>query len=120
MEGWTTTKLGNVAALIVHGIAPKYVEKGGILVVNQGCVRGHRIDLSEARRHDTTTKPVNHERQLRLGDVLVNSTEVYRHAIGLVSMAGLPVRREPWRVRSVEGGIGARRCAHPRRLEPCP
>src|SRR5947209_18357505 len=34
--------------------------------------------------------------------------EVYRDAIGPVSMAGLPVRREPWRVRSVEGGIGAR------------
>src|SRR6478752_5716789 len=38
----------------------------------------------------------------------MDGSEVYRHAIGLVSMAGLPVRREPWRVRSVEGGIGAR------------
>src|SRR3954465_10470759 len=46
-------------------------------------------------------------RARRVGQ-LTMEPEVYRDAVGLVSMAGLPVRREPWRVRAVEGGIGAR------------
>src|SRR3954452_1358019 len=34
--------------------------------------------------------------------------EVYRDALGRVSVAGSPARREPWRAPAVEDGIGAR------------
>src|SRR5438132_1694516 len=35
-------------------------------------------------------------------------SEVYRDALGRVSVAGSPARREPWRAPAVEDGIGAR------------
>src|SRR4051812_6749994 len=40
-------------------------------------------------------------------------TEVYRDALGRVSVAGSPARREPWRAPAVEDGIEARDRALP-------
>lgn len=71
---WKTSKLGDVCEIIKRGIAPKYVKDGGICVVNQKCVRNHTVNYELARRHDTETKKVSHERFLKIGDVLVNST----------------------------------------------
>ena len=72
--GWQTKKLGDVCAFLNRGVSPKYLEKGGICVLNQKCVRNHRVNYEQSRRHDTDAKPVSEERIIKLGDVLVNST----------------------------------------------
>lgn len=74
MEGWTTAKLGEVCELITRGIAPNYVDDGGVCVLNQRCVRDHVICYHVARRHDCTAKAVKADRFIQIGDVLVNST----------------------------------------------
>jgi type I restriction enzyme S subunit len=63
-----------VCALINRGVAPKYIEAGGVAVLNQKCVRDHRITFDFGRRHDAAAKKVDPERFIRVGDVLVNST----------------------------------------------
>lgn len=72
--GWHTEKLGEVCAFLSRGISPKYLEEGGVCVLNQKCVRDHRISYEQARRHDTEAKAVSEVRFVQLGDVLVNST----------------------------------------------
>lgn len=72
-EGWTSTTLGDFAAYINRGIAPKYDEDSSSLVVNQRCVRNHKVNLELARTH---SKKVPEEKYVGLGDVLVNSTGV--------------------------------------------
>ena len=71
---WRTEKLGDVCELIKRGVAPKYVDEGGICVINQKCIRNHSINLKPSRRHDPIAKTVNPERYIGIGDVLVNST----------------------------------------------
>jgi type I restriction enzyme S subunit len=73
-DGWRTTKLGEVCSFLNRGVSPHYLESGGICVLNQRCVRDHRVNFEFARRHDVKAKPVAEERLLRTGDVLVNST----------------------------------------------
>ena len=72
--GWQTEKLGDACAFLNRGISPKYLEQGGICVLNQKCVRDHHVSYELSRRHDTTAKSVGTERFIQLGDVLVNST----------------------------------------------
>lgn len=72
--GWEVKPLGEVCSLIKRGIAPKYIETGGIVVINQKCIRDHRIDFNLARRNDLERKIVPDERLIQIGDVLVNST----------------------------------------------
>lgn len=74
MTAWKTEKLGDVCEMIKRGVAPKYIEEGGICVVNQKCVRDHTLNYTLARRHNVELKKVNEERFIQLGDVLVNST----------------------------------------------
>jgi type I restriction enzyme S subunit len=73
-KGWETKKLGDVCAFLNRGVSPKYVEKGGIAVLNQRCVRDHCVSFEVGRRHDVKAKRVSDERLLQAGDVLVNST----------------------------------------------
>ncbi|MCA9469722.1 MAG: restriction endonuclease subunit S [Nitrospira sp.] len=73
-NGWQTKKLGEVCSFLNRGISPKYLEDGGICVLNQKCIRDHRISFAPARRHDAQTKKVGSERLIHTGDVLVNST----------------------------------------------
>ena len=73
-EGWRTDKLGDVCVFLNRGVSPKYLEQSGICVLNQKCVRDHRISYDHARRHDPNAKAVSTERFIQLGDVLVNST----------------------------------------------
>src|SRR5438046_8843954 len=75
-NGWNTLKLGDVCSFLNRGVSPKYIEDGGIVVLNQRCVRDHRVAFDVARRHDTRAKKVSAERLLQAGDVLVNSTGV--------------------------------------------
>lgn len=72
--GWQNEKLGGVCVLLNRGISPKYLEQGGVCVLNQKCIRDHRVNYEQSRRHDSITKSVNAERFIQLGDVLVNST----------------------------------------------
>tara|TARA_R110001583_G_scaffold26533_16_gene95575 strand:+ start:15548 stop:16780 length:1233 start_codon:yes stop_codon:yes gene_type:complete len=71
---WKTEKLGDVCEIIKRGVGPKYLEEGGICVINQKCIRDHIINYTLARRHNLEIKKVNEERYVQIGDVLVNST----------------------------------------------
>ena len=73
-EGWKNAKLGEVCELIKRGVAPKYIDDGGICVINQKCIRDHLINLKLARRHNLVAKAINPERYIRVADVMVNST----------------------------------------------
>jgi type I restriction enzyme, S subunit len=74
-KGWEVGPLRDFTSYISRGIGPAYVEHGGISVLNQKCIRNRRVDLSKARRHNSTKKPIE-GRMLRKFDVLVNSTGV--------------------------------------------
>lgn len=72
-EGWNPTTLGATCAYINRGIAPKYDDTAQGVVINQKCIRGQRLSLSESRRQ---SKPVPREKSVKPGDVLINSTGV--------------------------------------------
>jgi len=73
---WELKPLGELCLLINRGVVPAYVEQGGILVINQKCIRNHHVSLAEAKRTDPKAKRVPEDRLLRPFDVLVNSTGV--------------------------------------------
>lgn len=74
-RGWRVAALTDVSSYIRRGISPRYTSEGGIRVVNQKCIRGFRVSLDDARRHDPSLGSVE-GRVLCAGDVLVNSTGV--------------------------------------------
>lgn len=74
-EGWVWKNLIQLTEVIQRGVSPSYVEDGGVLVLNQKCIRDRRIDVTKARRHDPSKKSIA-SRALRDGDILVNSTGV--------------------------------------------
>ena len=73
-QGWEIKKLGEVCEFINRGISPKYNELGGLIVLNQKCIRNHVVNYSLARIHNESEKSVSNERLIKIGDVLVNST----------------------------------------------
>ncbi len=73
-KDWEVKKLGDVCSLITRGISPKYVDKSGLMVLNQKCIRDHNVNYNLGRLHDANSKKVSQERLIQLGDVLVNST----------------------------------------------
>ena len=74
-QGWSVQSLGQMAGYLNRGIGPAYVEAKGILVLNQKCIRDHRVNWQLARRHDATKKSVVGREVMKL-DILVNSTGV--------------------------------------------
>lgn len=74
-KGWQVRLLSEVTEQIRRGLSPKYLDSGGVLVLNQKCIRDGRVDVTHARRHDNSSKPVT-GRTICSGDVLVNSTGV--------------------------------------------
>lgn len=74
-KGWRFSALGEECAYLNRGISPKYLEEGGVLVLNQKCIRDFSLDPFKGRRHDPTQRSVS-GRLLQVGDVLVNSTGV--------------------------------------------
>ncbi len=72
---WTVQPLGKLTSYLNRGISPSYLDAGGVLVLNQKCIREHRIDTSKGRRHNPDIRSVA-GRHLQIGDVLVNSTGV--------------------------------------------
>lgn len=74
-RGWTRSSLAEVCAYLNRGLSPKYLEEGGVLVLNQKCIRDFSVDYTKGRRHDTSQRKID-GRELVIGDVLVNSTGV--------------------------------------------
>lgn len=72
-KNWKIQPLSELTELISRGIAPKYDEDGKSLVINQRCIRNNQIDISIARRN---SKNISENKQIRFGDVLINSTGV--------------------------------------------
>lgn len=70
-KGWSFECLGDVTAYINRGVAPKYDEEAGTLVIGQKCIRDQRLSLTLARQQ---SKKVSLEKIVRQGDVLINST----------------------------------------------
>jgi type I restriction enzyme S subunit len=71
--GWRRCKLGELCAYLSRGIAPHYDDSAVTLVIGQKCIRNQRLFLAVARRQ---SRPVPHEKLVRPGDVLINSTGV--------------------------------------------
>ncbi|WP_157979500.1 restriction endonuclease subunit S [Rhodoferax ferrireducens] len=74
-KGWQVGTLGEHTSYLSRGISPKYIEDGGVIVINQKCIRDFSLDLSKARRHDPAQRKID-GRELLKGDILVNSTGV--------------------------------------------
>ena len=74
-KGWRVAPLGDLAGYISRGVGPAYIDAGGILVLNQKCIRDRRVDFSKARRHDASKKAIE-DRRLRVLDIVINSTGV--------------------------------------------
>ncbi|MCC7064874.1 MAG: restriction endonuclease subunit S [Planctomycetes bacterium] len=74
MSAWKEESLGEVCQFINRGISPTYLEAGGVAVLNQKCVRDHRVNFDLARRHDSNAKRISPDRFVRVSDVLINST----------------------------------------------
>jgi len=88
-SGWECSPLADKAIYLSRGISPVYCEEGGVLVLNQKCVRDSRISFEKARRHDTIRKQII-GREVRRFDALVNSTGV--GTLGRVAM--MPICQE--------------------------
>ena len=97
--GWKHQKLGEVCDFLNRGISPKYLSDGGVCVLNQKCVRDHRVNYEPSRRHDAKAKVVGQERFVRVGDVLVNSTGT--GTLGRVAQ----VREEPDEPTTVDSHV---------------
>ncbi len=98
-HNWQTKKLGEVCSFLNRGISPKYLKEDGVCVLNQKCIRDHNVSFEQSRRHDSSNKPVNPERYIKLGDVLVNSTGT--GTLGRVAQ----VRKNPKELTTVDSHV---------------
>ncbi|TFH92856.1 restriction endonuclease subunit S [Vibrio ouci] len=74
-KGWVTVSLSEITTELRRGISPKYVEEGGVRVINQKCIRHHDINFDLCRRNNPELRKIA-GREIEVGDVLVNSTGV--------------------------------------------
>ncbi len=74
-KGWKCLMLGDFCNELRRGISPKYTEEGGVLVINQKCIRNHEVNYDLARRNDPELRKID-GREILIGDVLINSTGV--------------------------------------------
>jgi type I restriction enzyme S subunit len=88
-RGWQCSPLADQSIYISRGISPAYCEEGGVLVLNQKCIRDSRVSFEKARRHDPKRKQII-GRKVRRFDALVNSTGV--GTLGRVAM--MPICQE--------------------------
>ncbi len=71
--GWGVKPLKDITVELRRGVSPKYIEDGGIRVLNQKCIRNHIVNYSLARRNDPTKRKTE-GRLLEIGDIVINST----------------------------------------------
>jgi type I restriction enzyme S subunit len=69
--GWERKPLSELTSFLKRGIAPHYDDDSEGLVINQKCIRDGRLNMNLARHQSREFAP---ERQVQVGDVLVNST----------------------------------------------
>lgn len=74
-KGWETVSLSEITTELRRGISPKYVEEGGVQVINQKCIRNHDVNFDLCRRNNPELRKIA-GREIEVGDVLVNSTGV--------------------------------------------
>ena len=72
-RGWRKVKLREVVSYLSRGISPKYVQTGGIPVINQKCIRNGEVSMFQSRLTSTDTR-ISKEKYIQLYDVLINST----------------------------------------------
>jgi len=72
-EGWRKVSLKDVTKYINRGVAPKYVDNEGYLVINQKCIRNHRVDFLASRLTSSNHK-IPEDKFVEPFDILVNST----------------------------------------------
>ena len=70
-DSWEKKPVSELTTFLNRGIAPHYDDDAEGLVINQKCIRNGRLDTALARRQSREFKP---DRQIQVGDVLVNST----------------------------------------------
>jgi len=75
-QDWKMTFLSDITNYIHRGITPKYCENESVFVINQRCIRDHKVSLLNARFHDLSLKNVSDEKRLKSGDILICSTGV--------------------------------------------
>jgi type I restriction enzyme S subunit len=73
-KDWEERTLEQVCEMINRGVSPKYTESKGLCVLNQKCIRDHKINFNLSRLHDSINKKVSIDKYIQVGDVLVNST----------------------------------------------
>lgn len=83
-EGWVPKAIEDVSESITRGIAPRYADSGPWTVINQRCIRHSRLSLDVARRQE---RDVPSAKQVRSGDILVNST-----GVGTLGRVGVVLR----------------------------
>ena len=101
-----TLTLGDSSTFTSRGISPKYIEKGGICVLNQKCIRNHKVNYEFSRRHNIEIKKVSEERFIRKGDLLINSTG--QGTLGRVAQ----VKEEPKEITTVDSHVTIVRPRH--------
>lgn len=74
-KGWKVSPLAEITTELRRGISPKYLEEGGIQVINQKCIRNHEVNFSLCRRNNPELRKVT-GKKLIVGDLLINSTGV--------------------------------------------
>lgn len=72
-KGWEATNLGAVSEYINRGLTPRYDELADGIVINQKCIRDHKLNYELVRRQ---SKVIPADKRIRYGDVLINSTGV--------------------------------------------
>ncbi|MBT5988669.1 restriction endonuclease subunit S, partial [bacterium] len=75
MSEWKNIEIGDIATYINRGLAPKYIDNGGIPIINQKCIRNGRISKEFFKYHNKEKKHAL-EKKLIEGDILINSTGV--------------------------------------------
>ncbi|WP_370408994.1 restriction endonuclease subunit S [Tenacibaculum dicentrarchi] len=71
---WVETTLGEVSVYINRGITPKYSEQKGIYILNQRCIRNHKVSFENARLNDLELRKVSVDKTIKLWDILICST----------------------------------------------
>ncbi|MBB1435088.1 restriction endonuclease subunit S [Pseudoalteromonas sp. SG43-6] len=74
-KGWEMNQLSEITTELRRGISPKYIEEGGVQVINQKCIRNHEVNFTPCRRNNTELRKIT-GRELNVGDLLINSTGV--------------------------------------------
>lgn len=72
-ERWQRRSIDDLSLMVKRGISPRYDENSEHTVLNQKCIRDHRVSFDQARFHVTS---MSQDKLLRRHDVLINSTGV--------------------------------------------